>query len=205
MKKRLLPIPLILLIPIFLLIVVTIAGLYRFSLSDEEIMAKFPNQMASSDAVMKSVFGLSTMNPWTVKVPESQAYTFMEELNPTTGLASGTYEDGEERGVVTVDTSKLLQVTPTIYASIMTVSNQGSGVFYYLVTFHYDEFRKRMISKEAQFLGDRIIVDLLEKQQHNISVRIKQRDADQSMSQEPIISTTILFKLNGQDSLERVE
>ncbi len=168
-------------------------------------MAKFPNQMASSDAVMKSVFGLSTMNPWTVKVPESQAYTFMEELNPTTGLASGTYEDGEERGVVTVDTSELLQVTPTIYASIMTVSNQGSGVFYYLVTFHYDEFRKRMISKEAQFLGDRIIVDLLEKQQHNISVRIKQRDADQSMSQEPIISTTILFKLNGQDSLERVE
>ncbi|MBN3492488.1 hypothetical protein [Vibrio neptunius] len=205
MKKRLLPIPLILLIPIFLLIVVTIAGLYRFSLSDEEIMAKFPNQMASSDAVMKSVFGLSTMNPWTVKVPESQAYTFMEELNPTTGLASGTYEDGEERGVVTVDTSKLLQVTPTIYASIMTVSNQGSGVFNYLVTFHYDEFRKRMISKEAQFLGDRIIVDLLEKQQHNIVVRVKQRDADQSMSQEPVISTTILFKLNGQDSLERVE
>ncbi|WP_443088592.1 hypothetical protein [Vibrio sp. T11.5] len=205
MKKRLLPIPLILLIPIFLLIVVTIAGLYRFSLSDEEIMAKFPNQMASSDAVMKSVFGLSTMNPWTVKVPESQAYTFMEELNPTTGLASGTYEDGEERGVVTVDTSKLLQVTPTIYTSIMTVSNQGSGVFYYLVTFHYDEFRKRMISKEAQFLGDRIIVDLLEKQQHNIVVRVKQRDADQSMSQEPVISTTILFKLNGQDSLERVE
>ena len=51
----------------------------------------------------------------------------------------------------------------------------------------------------------RIIVDLLEKQQHNISVRVKQRDADQSMSQEPVISTTILFKLNGQDSLERVE
>ena len=39
----------------------------------------------------------------------------------------------------------------------------------------------------------------------NISVSIKQRDADQPMSQEPTISTTILFELTGQDSLERVE
>lgn len=39
-RKRILPIPLILLIPIVLLAVVIIAGIYRFSLSDDEIMAK---------------------------------------------------------------------------------------------------------------------------------------------------------------------
>ncbi|MCG9596137.1 hypothetical protein L1D15_05295 [Vibrio sp. Isolate25] len=205
MKKRFLPIPLILLIPILLLIVVTIAGLYRFSLSDEEIMAKFPNQAASSDAVMHSVFGISTTNPWTVKVPDSQAYSFMKKLDPETGLASGTYEDGAERGTITVNTKQMVQVTPTLLASILTVSNQGSGVFYYLATFHYDEFRKRMISREAQFLGDRIVVETLEKQQHNLRLIIKQRDADQSMAQEATISTAILFKLTGQDSLERVE
>ena len=41
-RKRILPIPLILLIPIVLLAVVIIAGIYRFSLSDEEIMAESP-------------------------------------------------------------------------------------------------------------------------------------------------------------------
>ncbi len=41
-RSRILPIPLILLIPIVLLAIVIIAGVYRFSLSDDEIMAKFP-------------------------------------------------------------------------------------------------------------------------------------------------------------------
>ena len=43
MKKKILPIPLILLIPIVMLVVVIVAGLYRFSLTDEEILAKFPS------------------------------------------------------------------------------------------------------------------------------------------------------------------
>ncbi len=51
MKKRFLPIPLILLTPIALLIIVVAAGIYRFSLSDEEILAKFPQTYTQTDAI----------------------------------------------------------------------------------------------------------------------------------------------------------
>ncbi len=53
-RKRLLPIPLILLIPVVLLIVVIVAGVYRFSLSDDEIMAKFPRSTVQSSSEMTS-------------------------------------------------------------------------------------------------------------------------------------------------------
>ncbi len=53
-RKRILPIPLILFIPVVLLITVIVAGIYRFSLSDEEIMAKFPRSEVQSDSEAKS-------------------------------------------------------------------------------------------------------------------------------------------------------
>ncbi|GAK87442.1 hypothetical protein JCM19238_5052 [Vibrio ponticus] len=82
MKKRLLPIPLILLIPILLLVVVILAGLYRFSLDDEDILAKFPSQNQSFDRVVEQVFAIRTPNPWTIQVPESTAFAFMDQVFP---------------------------------------------------------------------------------------------------------------------------
>lgn len=51
-RSRILPIPLILLIPIVLLAIVIIAGVYRFSLSDDEIMAKFPQAEVQSNPIV---------------------------------------------------------------------------------------------------------------------------------------------------------
>ncbi len=85
-RKRILPIPLILLIPIVLLAVVIIAGIYRFSLSDDEIMAKFPQAQAQSNSIVAEVLGIQSRNPWTVQVPEQGAVTFLDEWDKEHGF-----------------------------------------------------------------------------------------------------------------------
>lgn len=94
-----------------MLVVVIVAGIYRFSLSDEEILAKFPSAQVSYDPVVETVFDLKTTNPWTIKVPETNAFAFIKELDTTRSIAFGRYDSGAERGVVTVDTKNLSGVT----------------------------------------------------------------------------------------------
>ncbi|MCG9689135.1 hypothetical protein L1D13_19695, partial [Vibrio tubiashii] len=120
MKKRILPVPLILLIPIVLLIIVAVAGIYRFSLTDEEILAKFPNQVSKSDRVMQSLFSIKTVNPWTIKIPESSAFTFIDDMEQPQ-IVKGTYEDGAERGEVSIETRFITQVNETTYVSPLVV------------------------------------------------------------------------------------
>ncbi|MFA0180872.1 hypothetical protein AB4463_10710 [Vibrio cyclitrophicus] len=165
MKKKILPIPLILLIPIVMLVVVILAGIYRFSLSDEEILAKFPSSQVTYDSLVEEVFDLKTTNPWTIKVPETNAFAFIKELDTTRSIAFGRYDSGAERGVVTVDTKNLSGVTlgqANFFVSPMWVSNQGSGVFYYVGLFKHDKQRSRVVLVDQLFLGDRIQIQTLE-------------------------------------------
>lgn len=202
MKKRLLPIPLILLIPVVLLIIVAIAGIYRFSLSDEEILAKFPSQGPQENAIMSKVFAIKTVNPWTVKVPDSSAFTFIEDMEHAP-IATGSYEEGAERGVVAINTDQMVQLDESTYAVILSVSNQGTGVFYYLSISKYDQFRQRMVIKESTLLGDRVQITGIKANDRIITITLLEREANQSMAEEPSQITTILFKLTEQDSLEQ--
>ncbi|MEZ8284935.1 hypothetical protein AB4277_05495 [Vibrio splendidus] len=165
MKKKILPIPLILLIPIVMLVVVILAGIYRFSLSDEEILAKFPSSQVSYDPVVESVFELKTTNPWTIKVPETNAYAFINEVDEPRTIAFGRYDSGVERGVVTVDTQSLASVTlgqASFFVAPMWISNQGSGVFYYLGLFKHDQQRSRVVLVDQLLLGDRVQIQTLD-------------------------------------------
>lgn len=202
MKKRLLPVPLILLIPIVLLIIVTVAGIYRFSLSDEDILAKFPSQAAKNDPIMQSVFAINTFNPWTIKIPESSAFTFIDDMTQPP-RATGSYEDGAERGTVTIDTDKLIQLDEFRYLSPLVLSNQGSGVFHYLIVSEYDQFRQRMVSQHAALLGDRVIVKQVRVEDGIVRVTLLEREPNQPMVQEPSQMTTILFQVTEQGSLKR--
>ena len=202
MKKRILPVPLILLIPIVLLIIVAVAGIYRFSLTDEEILAKFPNQVSKSDRVMQSLFCIKTVNPWTIKIPESSAFTFIDDMEQPQ-IVKGTYEEGAERGEVSIETRFITQVNETTYVSPLVVSNQGSGVFYYLIISTYDEFRQRMVTKGSAFLGDRVRIKDISINENQVTVKLLQRDEHQAMSEEPSQLTTILFKVTEQDSLAK--
>lgn len=196
MKKRLLPIPLILLVPILLLIVVVVAGLYRFSMSDQEILDKFPRAQQSQDEVLKAVFGISTPNPWTIEVPNRHAYSFIETYDAASKVATGRYDDGAERGNITIFTQWMLQVSDTDYVSVMSVSNQGSGVFYYLSRFHYDAPLKRMVTKESHLLGDRIEVNAISRTENKIYVRLNTHREGQAMADAPASKSLLTFELS---------
>lgn len=199
MKKRRLPIPLILLTPIVLLIIVAIAGIYRFSLSDEEILAKFPNQPSRTNQVMQSVFGITTPNPWTVKIPESSAFTFIDKTTET-GELKGTYEDGAVRGAVFIDPSQVVQIDSTTYAAVLAVANQGSGTFYYLSASKYDEFRQRMIVKESVLLGDRLDVTKLIVEDTLVTIEMLVHGEEQNMAEMPNTEKVVTFELNDKGS-----
>ena len=200
MKKRLLPIPLILLIPIVLLVVVIVAGVYRFSLDDEEILAKFPSQVQgqakSHDGVMQQVFHLSTPNPWTISVPESHAFALIDQIDEKQQWALGRYDSGAERGQLSVSLDWLTVLDKQQYLSIMTVSNQGSGIFYYLASFKYDQQRQRLVLVDETLLGDRIQIDKLNVDSSAVQVSYHQHGATQSYAEQPSDVFIANYRLN---------
>ncbi|WP_194435796.1 hypothetical protein [Vibrio fluminensis] len=201
MKKRLLPIPLILLIPILLLIVVVVAGIYRFSLDDEDILAKFPSQIQTVDPIVKQVFSIQTPNPWTIQVPESSAFAFIDELDTQAQIAFGPYDSGAERGQVAVSTKWLSFVDTNQYISVLIVSNQGSGVFSYLATFRYDTQRKRVILEDSLLIGDRVVIDQLRYDNSQVTLDFRQHSQNQAMAEEPVEKVTKVVTVSSNLSL----
>jgi len=190
MPRKKLPIPLILLIPLCLLAVVIVAGIYRFSLSDEEILAKFPSQQnVQADPVVEAILGLKVPNPWTIQVPETSAFTLLTDIDADKQVAAGSYDDGMERGNVyllyryqqSIYDDKALSAVVIPFA----VSNQGSGVFYYLGLFKWDSARQRVILSDAKFAGDRIEISALTRADDRMTLSFKKHGKAQSMSEAP--------------------
>ncbi|MFN1598582.1 hypothetical protein [Vibrio harveyi] len=196
-RKRILPIPLILLIPIVLLAVVIIAGIYRFSLSDDEIMAKFPQAQAQSNSIVAEVLGIQSRNPWTVQVPEQGAVTFLDEWDKEHGFLKGQYDAGSTKGEVLVPTEFIAQrnvsETPWIVAPVI-VTTQGSGAFYYIGLFKFDAVPSRVVLLNSVFIGDRIKMSSLKwNSDTQISLSYLQHGEDQAMAEQPnqLITTTL--------------
>ncbi|MGR4988047.1 hypothetical protein ACPV3U_00550 [Vibrio rotiferianus] len=197
-RKRILPIPLILLIPVLLLAIVVIAGIYRFSLSDEDIMKKFPQTLSQSNSIVAEVLGIQSRNPWTVQVPEQGAVTFLDEWDKEHGLLKGQYDAGATKGDVLVPTEFIAQRdingTPWVIAPVV-VTTQGSGAFYYLGLFKFDAVPSRVVLLNSVFLGDRIKMSSLEwVSDTKISLSYLEHGKNQAMSEQPeqLISATIL-------------
>lgn len=197
-RKRILPIPLILLIPVLLLAIVVIAGIYRFSLSDEDIMAKFPQTQSQANSIVAEVLGIQSRNPWTVQVPEQGAVTFLDEWDKEHGLLKGQYDAGATKGEVLVPTEFIAQRdingTPWIIAPVI-VTTQGSGAFYYLGLFKFDAVPSRVVLLNSVFLGDRIKISSLEwVSDTKVSLSYLEHGKEQSLAEQPnqLISATIL-------------
>ncbi|MBG0759240.1 hypothetical protein BOO22_07395 [Vibrio cidicii] len=201
MKKRRLPIPLILLIPVVMLAVVIVAGMYRFSLTDEEIMAKFSHQQMERDALLYAWLGISTPNPLTLNVPESRAFAFIDEYDSANGLASGQYDAGAERGRVTLFTQfkrDLSSDEESWFSAPFMVSNQGSGRFYYLGLFKYDPQPRRVIMIDSILLGDRIELEQSKLGDNKyIEVTFLQHAAQQSYIEQPLDRVTQRYERVG--------
>ena len=197
-RKRILPIPLILLIPVLLLAIVVIAGIYRFSLSDEDIMAKFPQTQTQTNSIVAEVLGIQSRNPWTVQVPEQGAVTFLDEWDKEHGLLKGQYDAGATKGEVLVPTEFVAQRdingTPWIIAPVI-VTTQGSGAFYYLGLFKFDAVPSRVVLLNSVFLGDRIKISSLEwVSDTKVSLSYLEHGKEQALAEQPnqLISDTIL-------------
>ncbi|CAH1541941.1 conserved hypothetical protein [Vibrio rotiferianus] len=197
-RKRILPIPLILLIPVLLLAIVVIAGIYRFSLSDEDIMAKFPQTQSQANSIVAEVLGIQSRNPWTVQVPEQGAVTFLDEWDQEHGLLKGQYDAGATKGEVLVPTAFIAQRdingTPWIIAPVI-VTTQGSGAFYYLGLFKFDAVPSRVVLLNSVFLGDRIKISSLEwVSDTKVSLSYLEHGKEQALAEQPnqLISATIL-------------
>ncbi|CAH1579070.1 hypothetical protein [Vibrio rotiferianus] len=197
-RKRILPIPLILLIPVLLLAIVVIAGIYRFSLSDEDIMAKFPQTQTQTNSIVAEVLGIQSRNPWTVQVPEQGAVTFLDEWDKEHGLLKGQYDAGATKGEVLVPTEFVAQRdingTPWIIAPVI-VTTQGSGAFYYLGLFKFDAVPSRVVLLDSVFLGDRIKISSLEwVSDTKVSLSYLEHGKEQALAEQPnqLISATIL-------------
>jgi hypothetical protein len=197
-RKRILPIPLILLIPVLLLAIVVIAGIYRFSLSDEDIMAKFPQTQTQTNSIVAEVLGIQSRNPWTVQVPEQGAVTFLDEWDKEHGLLKGQYDAGATKGEVLVPTEFIAQRDingiPWIIAPVI-VTTQGSGAFYYLGLFKFDAVPSRVVLLNSVFLGDRIKMSSLEwVSDTKVSLSYLEHGKEQALAEQPnqLISATIL-------------
>lgn len=206
-RRKILPIPLILLIPVALLAIVIVAGIYRFSLSDEDIMAKFPQSQvqAQSNVIVFEVLGIQSRNPWTVQVPEQSAVTFLDEWDKEHGFLKGQYDSGATRGEVLVPTAFIAQRkigdTPWVVAPLI-VTTQGSGAFYYLGLFKFDSVPSRVVLLNSVFLGDRIeIVSLEWENDTQISVSYLQHGENQAMAEQPNQLMTVEIKRIDNDLL----
>lgn len=188
-RKRILPIPLILLIPIVLLIVVTVAGVYRFSLSDDEILARFPSNQVQSNSIVLEVLNIQSANPWTIQVPEQNAVTFLQERDKERGYLMGHYDAGATKGTVLLPTNFIAkrQINQQLWiAAPMIVTTQGTGAFYYVGLFKFDAVPSRVILLDSVFIGDRIKFNqLLWRDDTNIEISYLSHDANQAMTETP--------------------
>ncbi|MEZ8824200.1 hypothetical protein [Vibrio sp. 10N.261.55.A7] len=194
MKKRILPIPLILLIPIVLLFFVVIAGIYRFSLSDEDILQKFPNH-APLNPIVGQLFDIRSSNPLTIDVPEIDAFAFISFIDEKRSLAVGQYDSGLERGGVSIDMESIIPIEvsgETVYLSSLAVSNQGTGVFYYIALYRYDAMRDRMILSHSQFLGDRIQLESITIRDSTPTLSLEDNQEGNPEAADEEISTIII-------------
>ncbi len=196
MRKRILPIPLILLIPSVLLVAVIVAGVYRFSLSDEEILAKFPSSHQNHDVIVKTFLNLDANNPWTIQIPQSHAFSLLDTVDESSQAIVGQYDSGVERGKVFVFYRHLQAIgkdyaDPKGFVAPFMVSNQGSGLFYYLGLFRWDSQKSRVVLSDSVLLGDRIDLNGVVNIDGKLSVQFKRHSEKQAMAEDPTVSTTL--------------
>ncbi|QIA65872.1 hypothetical protein GT360_20415 [Vibrio astriarenae] len=187
MGRRIFNIPVLLFIPLVLLFIVIVAGVYRFTLKDQEIMDKFAAAQVS-DPVVEQLFDLRLPVALVMPLPETLANAVFTQFHQEHQLASATYDSGQERGIVTISKHPQLPVPLKLgqgVLAIATVSNQGSGLFSYLVSFGLDRQRTRLVTLDSHFLGDRInVTDLLNEADH-ISIIYFEHAPQQAMADEP--------------------
>lgn len=198
----------ILLVILTLILLVVAAGIYRFNFTNDDIyVVQTDDQVVPFDTtnnvdpknnVMLMLFSFDIDRYWQIQLPDSEAKAPLTDLREYDDLhlATGKYQDGDEHGLVSLD---YYNITPLhlgsiddemVFSAPFSVSNQGTGTFWYLGLFNLNTNTGEIGQIDTFFLGDRIKVNELKTDEpfdvtSSLYVSYFKHDQKQSMAEIP--------------------
>ena len=119
-------------------------------------------------------FGACRDISFEVSVPETSVTTALLYFNMKSEEFHGKYSDELERGVVVLQCQKMQTFNNKKIIVPFRISNQGSGVFYYLGLFEHLSDGVRHI--KSYFIGDRVKISAINIKENEIVVDFFHRD-----------------------------
>ncbi len=201
---------------------IAIAGIIKFNFTDDDIYvsnkdgevvkydASEPDEMVYASEVMLKLFSMKTANDFMVNVPETGSTCKLVDLADmgSQKVAKGSYTAGEERGMVMLDYMNITTVnladpmSQIYFVAPFAVSNQGSGVFYYMGLFAQDVEKMSIKHVDSFFMGDRVVVENIRSLGREVQVEIKVHSDGQAMAAAPADRQELEIKV-GQEGFIR--
>ncbi|CAQ79352.1 putative exported protein [Aliivibrio salmonicida LFI1238] len=198
----------IVLVILTVILLVVAAGIYRFNFTNDDIyVVQADDQVVPFDTtnnvdpknnVMLMLFSFDIDRDWQIQLPDSEAKAPLTDLREYDDLhlATGKYQDGDEHGLVSLD---YYNITPLhlgniddemVFSAPFSVSNQGSGIFWYLGLFKLNTNTGEIGQIDTFFLGDRIKLEELKPEEpfdvtSSLHVIYFKHSPQQSMAEAP--------------------
>ncbi|MGF1907401.1 hypothetical protein [Aliivibrio salmonicida] len=198
----------IVLVILTVILLVVAAGIYRFNFTNDDIyVVQSDDQAVSFDTasnldsknnVMLTLFSFDIDRYWQIQLPNSEAkapLTDLREYNDV-HLAIGKYQEGDEHGLVSLDYYKITSLNfgsvedEMVFSAPFSVSNQGTGTFWYLGLFKLNTNTGEIGQIDTFFLGDRIKLEELKPDEpfdvtSSLHVIYLKHSPQQSMAEAP--------------------
>lgn len=194
-----------------LILVILLAGVIRFNFTNDDIyvensdgnIVKYASdqldKIGYQSEVMLKLFSIKTADDLVIDIPISDTpptkvavrLTSFVDFGTVQGVAQGDYVAGAERGRVIFDYMKITTVhlgdprDQIYFVAPFSVSNQGSGVFYYIGLFVQDIKKMNIRHLDSYYIGDRIKVINIDNFDEQITVSFITRSADTSYADKP--------------------
>ena len=167
--------------------------------------AIYEQQTAAREADLAAAIR-ATLTPGRISlpVPDTGASAVLDRYSGSgqRRYLQGSYRDGPERGLVSLDPATVF-VFPAprpaggaYYLAPLYVSNQGTALWVYLALFSFDERSRQSRLVDAYLLGDRVELDGIEKAGSAALVRYRTHAPDQPMSARPAASQSVLLRVD---------
>ena len=189
-------------------LLVVAAGIYRFNFTNDDIyVAQTDGQVVPFDTksnvdlkhnVMLTLFSFDIDDYWQIQLPNSEAKANLTDLREYDDLhfATGKYQNGDEHGLVSLDYYKIRPLNlgnigdEMIFSAPFSVSNQGSGNFWYLGLFNLNTKTGEIEQIDTVFIGDRIKLEELKTDEpfdvtSSLHVTYFEHSQEQSMAEAP--------------------
>ncbi len=194
---------------------IAIVGIIKFNILEDDIyiqnedgtVEKYDEAKHGGDSyqskVMLKLFNMKTPHDLIIHIPETAMTSKINDFTTidSTEMAKGNYTDGVERGIVVLDYMKIVTLNISkskdhnYFVAPFFVSNQGTGVFYYLGLFAEDTKEMTVDHIDSYFLGDRINISSINSDRNKIQIKFMDHSVKQSMAEEPNDRKNITIKV----------